>query len=134
MAFNKVILMGNLTEAPELKMTSSGVGMTSFRIAVARRYKAEGQQDTDFIPIVAWRSTAEFICRNFAKGDNILICGQLQQRGFVDRDGAKRTVYEVLAEEVSFAGYPRRASEGTAVGSDKSPRYEEVSADGEPPF
>ena len=111
-AFNKVILMGNLVETPELKTTPSGVTVTSFRLAVARAYKKDGQQETDFITIICWRSTAEFVCRNFTKGKSILICGRLQQRSWTDNDGNKHYTMDVIADEVTFVD---KKPEGQAV-------------------
>lgn len=102
MSFNKVILMGNLTADPELRYTQSNVPVTSFRIAVSRRFKTENQPDADFITIVAWRGTAEFINQYFSKGKGILVCGQVQSRNWTDGEGNKRTSVEVVAEEVSF--------------------------------
>ena len=82
-SFNKVILVGNLTADPELKKTPSGVSVTSFSIAVNRRFTKQGEQpQTDFINIVAWRQTAEFVARYFNKGRPILVCGQLQTRSW----------------------------------------------------
>ena len=101
-AFNKVILMGNLVETPKLKTTPSGVTVTSFRLAVARAYKKDGQQETDFITFICWRSTAEFVCRNFTKGKSNLICGRLQQRSWTDNDGNKHYTMDVIADEVTF--------------------------------
>lgn len=104
-SFNKVILIGNLVADPELKQTPSGVSVTSFRIAVGRRFKqGEGQQQTDFIDVVAWRSTAEFISKFFAKGKPILVCGALQTRTWADNNNQKRYAVEVVAEEASFVG------------------------------
>ena len=102
MSFNKVILMGNLVADPELRYTQSNVPVTSFRIAVSRRFKTENQPDADFITIVAWRGTAEFINQYFSKGKGILVCGQVQSRNWTDSEGNKRTAVEVVAEEVSF--------------------------------
>lgn len=101
-SFNKVILIGNLVDDPELKQTPSGVPTINFRIAVGRRFKKEGEQDADFINIVAWRQTAEFVNRWFTKGKSILVCGQLQSRSWTDNDGNKRGALEVVADEVSF--------------------------------
>lgn len=115
MAFNKVILVGNLTEDPQIKATPSGVAVVSFRIAVGRRFKTEGQPDADYFTIVAWRNTAEFIGKHFGKGDSILVCGQLQQRMYTDKEGIKRSVVEVAADEVSFAGYRKPSEGGNAV-------------------
>ena len=102
MAFNKVILVGNMVETPELKSTPSGALVTNFRIAVARRFKKEGQPDADFISITAWSNTAKFITDYFTKGRAILICGQLQQRSWEDNEGNRRTVLEVVVDEASF--------------------------------
>ena len=110
-SFNKVILMGRLTAAPELKQTQSGTAVTSFTLAVDRRYAKEGQEkQTDFITVVAWKGTAEFICKYFGKGSAILICGELQTRSW-EQDGQKRYATEVVASEVSFCE-AKKNSEG----------------------
>lgn len=102
-SFNKVILIGNMTADPELKQTQGGLSVCSFSIAVNLRFKGEnGQQDCDFITIIAWRQQAEFVCRYFKKGQPILICGQLQTRTWTDNNGQKRYATEVVADEVSF--------------------------------
>ena len=104
-SFNKVILIGNMTADPELKQTQAGLSVCSFSIAVNRRFKGEnGQQDCDFINIVAWRQQAEFVTRYFKKGQPILICGQLQTRTWTDNQGQKRYATEVVADEVAFVG------------------------------
>ena len=102
--FNKVILVGRLTADPELKQTQSGISVCSFSIAVNRRFSKadQGQPTADFFNIVAWRTTAEFICRSFRKGRPILICGQLQNRTWTDAQGAKRYATEIVADEVDF--------------------------------
>ena len=103
-SFNKVILIGNMTADPELKQTTAGISVCSFSIAVNRRFaRAEqGQQNVDFINIVTWRQSAEFVSRYFKKGNPILICGQLQTRTWTDNQGQKRYATEVVADEVSF--------------------------------
>lgn len=102
-SFNKVILVGNMTSDPELKKTPNGVSVTSFSIAVSRRFAKQGEQpQADFINIVAWRTTAEFIARYFNKGKPILICGQLQTRSWTDQNGQKRYATEVVADEATF--------------------------------
>lgn len=111
-SFNKVILIGNMTADPELKQTTSGIAVCSFNIAVNRRAK-EGEQACDFITIVAWRKTAEFVAQWFKKGTPILVCGQLQTRSWTDKDGNKRTAVEVVADEVSFVA-PAQQSQPTA--------------------
>lgn len=110
MSFNKVILMGRLTSDPELKQTQNGVAVTSFNIAVDRRFKQGEERQTDFITIVAWRQTAEFVTRYFKKGSAILICGELQTRSWDDQQGNKRYATEVVANEVSFCESKREES------------------------
>lgn len=102
MAFNKVILVGNISNEIELKHTQSGVSVCSFSVAVSRRMAKNGE--VDFITVQAWRQTAEFIAKYFKKGKPILVCGQLQTRTWTDNQGNKRYVTEVVADEVSFAG------------------------------
>lgn len=100
---NKVILTGRLTATPELKTTTGGNSVTSFSIAVQRQFKsADGNYQTDFINIVAWRNTAEFITRYFEKGQLIAIVGSIQTRSYEDKSGQKRTAFEVVAEEAQF--------------------------------
>ena len=100
---NKAILTGRLTSVPELKTTVSGISVLSFSIAVQRQYKdATGMYPTDFINIVAWRNTAEFISKNFEKGQHIAIVGSIETRPYIDKDGNKRTAVEVVADEAHF--------------------------------
>ena len=101
---NTICLMGRLTADPELRSTQSGVAVTSFTLAVERDYTPKGQdKQADFIPVVAWRQTAEFVCKYFRKGQRAALTGSLQTRQYTDRDGSKRTAYEVVAEHVYFA-------------------------------
>lgn len=102
MALNKVVLQGRLTGDPELKTTTAGVTVTSFSIAVERNYQANGQRESDFFNVTAWRKTAEFISRFFTKGNKILLVGELQQRSYQTQQGEKRTVVEVVANEAYF--------------------------------
>ena len=114
---NRVVLMGRLTGDPELKTTPTGVFVTSFRIAVDRSYvKAGTERQADYFDIVAWRSSAEFVCRNFSKGSLIAVDGQLQSRQYQTKDGQNRTAIEVVAENVSFTG-ERRDTSGTYGGA-----------------
>ena len=99
-SFNKVILIGNMAADPELKQTTAGESVAQFDIAVNR--KNSKNNECDFIKIVAWRQHAEFVCRYFKKGQPILICGQLQNRSWTDKQGQKRYTTEVVADEVSF--------------------------------
>ena len=113
---NRVILMGRLVADPELKTTNTGISVTSFRIAVDRSYvKAGAERQADFFDIVAWRSSAEFVCRNFSKGSLIAVDGQLQSRQYQTKDGQNRTAIEVVADNVSFTG-ERRDNSGTYGG------------------
>ena len=144
MAFNKVILIGNLTADPELKQTQGGVSVSSFNIAVNRRFKGEnGQQDVDFISIVAWRQQAEFVSRYFKKGQAILICGQIQTRPWTDKQGNKRTAVEVVADEVSFVGSKESTAEAKneptqpympSAYTQNSQNFEAISSDEGLPF
>ena len=100
---NKIILMGRLTRDPELRRTGSGTAVTSFSLAVDRDFKSQsGEKETDFIDIVAWRSTAEFVSKYFTKGRMAVVEGRLQIRDWTDKDGGKRRSAEVVAENVYF--------------------------------
>lgn len=102
---NKVILMGRLTADPEHKQTPNGVGVCAFSIAVDRNYAPkDGERQTDFINIVAWRQTADFICRYFQKGSMIAIEGEINTRRYEDKNGNKRTAFEVVAQHAYFSG------------------------------
>lgn len=115
---NKVILIGNLVSDPELKQTNGGVPVTSFRIAVSRRFAKPGEQrEADFIDIVAWRQNATFITQHFTKGKQILICGSLQSRTWEDDKKQKHYITEVIADEVSFV---EKKGDGTAESSKSS--------------
>lgn len=111
-SFNKIILMGRLTADPELKQTPNGVTVTSFTLAVDSNYSKDDKKKCSFINIVAWRQTAEFICKYFKKGQAILVCGELQIRSW-DDNGLKRYVAEVVASEASFCE-SKKDSEGTS--------------------
>ncbi len=100
--FNLVVLTGRLTADPELKTTNTGISVTSFSIAVNRRYRAGEETQTDFINIVAWRQTAEFITKYFKKGNMIGIEGSIQTRKYVDKNGNNRIVFEVVASNAQF--------------------------------
>ncbi len=100
---NKVILIGNLARDPEMHTTQGGVPKCSFTVAVQRRFaNQQGVREADFIPVVAWRSTAEFCGRFFQKGKKIAVVGSLQVRSYDAQDGTKRYVTEVVADEVEF--------------------------------
>ena len=108
---NEVILMGRLTAAPDLKTTAGGTNVTSFTLAVDRRYKSQdGEKKTDFIPCVAWRETADFITRYFSKGDLIAIVGELQTRKYKDKNDNERAAFEVNVNTASFCGGKNNSS------------------------
>lgn len=114
---NNAIIAGRLVATPELRSTASGVGVTSFTIAVDRdRPEASGTRASDFIDIVAWRQLAEFICRYFVKGQTIIIQGRLQRRSWEDKQGGKHSAVEVVASEAYFAG--KRDESGTLTTGD----------------
>ena len=140
---NKVILGGRLTSQPELKQTPQGVSVATFSIAVNRRGKKD---ETDFINCVAWRQTAEHICKYFGKGSSICIVGQIQVRSWSDSNGNKRYVTEVIADEAYFVDSKADGNEGayTYPSAPKTPQnanfavtqatFEDVSTDDDLPF
>jgi len=101
---NKAILMGRLTRDPEMRTTANQIPLASFTLAVDRRFKnASGEKQTDFIPIVAWRQQAEFANRFLRKGSRIVVVGSIQVRNWEDTEGNRRTMTEIVADELHFA-------------------------------
>lgn len=146
---NKVVLAGRLTADPELKQTQSGISVTSFTLAVNRKYaKDQEQQQTDFINIVAWRQTAEFISRYFKKGSALCITGAIQTRSWQDQQGQKRYATEVIADEAMFVDSKsdnQPAANGSyipgttgyvpdAYAPTAAPKFEEINPDDDLPF
>lgn len=101
---NTITILGRLTKDPELRYTNSNVPVASFTVAVDRDYSSNGEKQTDFIDVVAWRSTGEFVSKYFAKGSMIAVTGRLESRRWQDRDGNKRTSWEINAEHCYFGG------------------------------
>ena len=100
---NKIAVMGRLTRDPELRHTESGVAVCSFSVACDRDYKAENaEREADFIDVVAWRSTAEFVSKYFAKGRMAVVEGRLQSRKWTDKNGQNRVAWEIIADNVYF--------------------------------
>lgn len=155
--FNKVILGGRLTGDPELKQTPSGVPVTSFSIAVNRKYsgrpaddQASQQPQADFINVTAWRQTAEFVSRYFRKGSSICVVGSIQTRSWTDQQGVKRYATDVVADEVTFVDSKAESSMGAGGQSAQympdsynapayssqgaTPKFEEISGDDDLPF
>ena len=119
---NKIILMGRLTRDPELRRTGTGTAVTSFSLAVDRDFKSQsGEKETDFINIVAWRSTAEFVSKYFTKGRMAVVEGRLQIRDWTDKDGGKRRSAEVVADNVYFGDSKRDG--GDSSGYSAAPAY-----------
>ena len=150
--FNKVILGGRLTADPELKTTATGVSVTSFSIAVNRRFSGKNGEDSqaDFINVTAWRQTAEFITRYFRKASSICVVGTIQTRSWTDNQGQKRYATEVVADEAYFVDAKSESpvsggsqgayvpdNYGTPAFSSQqagAPKFEELSDDEELPF
>ena len=108
---NKIIIMGRLTIDPELRRTGSGTAVTSFSLACDRDFKSQsGEKETDFIEVVAWKNTAEFVSKYFGKGRMAVVEGRLQIRDWTDKAGNKRTTAEVVADNVYFADSKRSES------------------------
>lgn len=112
---NRIIIMGRLTAAPELKTTQSGLSVVSFTVACERDF-GSGEKQTDFIDCTAWRGTAEFVAKYFRKGSMIVVSGRLQSRKWEDRDGNKRTSWEIQADSVYFGESKRDEASSPAEG------------------
>lgn len=137
---NVIAIMGRLSRDPELRQTTTGKNVASFTIACSRgRKDANGKDLVDWIPVVAWEHTAEFVCKYFEKGSPIAIDGRLQSRTYKDRDGNNRTAIEIVANNANFAG-----SKSTGGGSNSVPaggsyneptvQFDEIEYEGDLPF
>ncbi len=116
---NSIVIMGRLVATPEFKKTPSDISVTTFTVAVERDYVAKGQdKQTDFIDVVAWRHTAEFVTKYFSKGSMIAVEGQLQTRSYEDSNGNKRKAVEVVANKVSFCGSKSESGGQNTRGAD----------------
>ena len=144
---NRITIMGRLVKDPELRRTQSGVAVTSFRMAVDRDFKSQdGSKQADFFDVVAWRNTAEFVSKYFAKGRMAVVEGRLQSRDWTDKDGNKRVAIEIVADNIYFGDSKR---DNTSGGDYSAPAYggaesysapaagggfAEIEEDGELPF
>ena len=130
---NRAILMGRLTKDPTLRQTPNNVSVVTFTLAVDRNYQADkNNKQADFINIVAWRHTAEFVSKYFTKGQLVAVEGSIQTRSYQDKDGNNRTAFEVVADQVYFA--EKKNSEASCPTGDLSD-FEELDADdGDLPF
>lgn len=129
---NKSIIMGRLTADPELKQTANGVSVTSFSIATPRNFASKGEERvTDFLDIVAWRGTADFVCRNFSKGQAIIVEGSIHTRSYVDKQDINRRVWEIIADAVYFAEKNPAAADASApAGSGGAEDAGDINEDG----
>lgn len=126
---NKIIIIGRLTSDPNLKATSSGIAVCSFTVAVNRPKNSKGESPADFIPVVVWREQGESCAKYLTKGSRVAVCGALQSRTY-EKDGIKRTIYEVQAERVEFL--ERKAKEDQPVDQNVE-EFQDIS-DGDLPF
>jgi single-strand DNA-binding protein len=135
MSLNKVILQGNLVADPETRTRQSGNQVSTFRIAVGRRYAKESDEvKADFFTIVAWRGLSDFVSKYFTKGKAIVVVGSLQNRSFTTQNGEKRYITEVIAEECHFAGSKEQSDNSNDAVNTPMPNYEEISSEDELPF
>ena len=141
---NVAVLMGRLVADPELRHTPNDVAVTSFTIAVDRSYTPQGQEkQCDFIDIVAWRGTADFVCKFFKKGQMVVVSGAIQTRTYTDKDSNKRKAFEIVADQVSFCGSKNESNgQAQAPVTQSVPAYtsgdtgdfEEIPTDDDLPF
>lgn len=134
LSLNKVILAGRLTADPELKSTPSGTLVTSFTIAVDRRVAKDAEKKADFVSVVAWKQTAEFITKYFRKGSSLCITGSIQTRSWSAQDGSKRYATEVVADEAYFVesrngGEAVQTAVATFDNSRSEPNYVDITDD-----
>lgn len=128
---NKIVIQGRLTKDPELRRTQSGTAVASATVAVDRDFKnQDGNRDTDFIPIVAWKGTGEMLAKYFSKGRMIVVEGRLQLRDWTDNDGNKRQTAEIVANSVYFGDSKRDGGETV----EPKGGFSEIEDDGEMPF
>lgn len=144
--FNKAILIGRLCADPELRQTSSGIYVCSYRIAVDRRFSRDAERKADFLSVVSWRQQGEFVSKYFHKGDPIGVEGSIQTREYEDKTGARRTVVEIVTDNVFFVGGRGGASQGMPAARPESSSapvaytngsagdFEEVETDNDLPF
>mgnify|MGYP004599106399 FL=1 len=133
---NKVLLIGNLTKDPEMRSTQSGVAVCNFSIAVNRRFRnpQTGQQETDFLNVIAWRQLAELCGKYLAKGRKVAVTGSIQARTYEAEDGSKRTAWDIVADEVEFlstnqsSGAPSGDYPKAAAPSAHNPAFDPASA------
>jgi single-strand DNA-binding protein len=139
---NSIIIMGRLTDNPELRKTPNDISVTSFSVAVDRNYRSGSERITDFFNCTAWRGTAEFISKYFAKGQMIAIEGSMQSRRYDDKDGNKRTAWEIQVNQAHFCGGKNeggnagfsRGDSGASFANSGADDFSEITADDDLPF
>ena len=142
MAFNKVIIVGNISSEVELKQTQNGTSVCSFNVAVNRFAKDTSETKVDFFTVVAWSAKADFVSRYFSKGKPILVCGRLENRPWTDKNGNKRISTEIIAEDISFVGSNESSTATNSAPSAYTPtaytnnnqNFEEIPNDDSLPF
>lgn len=117
---NHVVIMGRMVRDPELRQLDNGTSVTSFSVAVERNYvdKTTNERQADFLNVVAWRQTADFVCKYFHQGDMIALEGSLQSRKYTDKDGNNRIATEIVASNISFCGGKNGGNANTATTND----------------
>ena len=132
---NRIIVMGRMTRDPELRRTNSGTAVASFSLAVDRDFKSQsGEKETDFIDVVAWRNTAEFVSKYFSKGRMAVVEGRLQLRDWTDKEGNKRRTAEIVADSVYFGDSKRDGGDNPGYAPAPSGDFSEIEDDGNLPF
>lgn len=136
---NRAIIMGRLAKDPELKRTNSGTAVSTISVAVDRDFKDQnGERGVDWLEVVAWKNTAEFLCRHFKKGSSIVVEGRLQARSWKDENGDTRKATEIVADRVYFGGSKQGESYAERNDAPNIPaavmEFAEIKADGELPF
>lgn len=130
---NRIIVMGRMTRDPELRRTNSGTAVASFTVAVDWGFKSlSGEKETDFIDVVSWRNTAEFVSKYFSKGRMAVVEGRLQIRDWTDKEGNKRRTAEIVADSVYFGDSKRDG--GDTAQSEPQVGFSEIENDGDLPF
>lgn len=131
---NICTIMGRLTDNLELRKTTSEVSVCRFTVAVDRGYQKDGERQTDWIDVVAWRGTAEFLCKYFGKGDMVAISGSVQTRSYEDKEGKKRKAVELVADKAFFCGKKNSNDSTTAAAVPNDNDFEEIGTDDDLPF
>lgn len=137
---NKVFLIGNLTRDPELSETNSGIAVCRFGLAVNRQYaSSDGERETDFFQVTAWRGTGENVARYCKKGHKVAVVGSIQMRNYEDREGVKRTAVDIVAQDIEFLTQRARDDDGqydepTQRRRGSKPQLEAFDDDGDIPF